>query len=94
MITDPSILLQALDHPVRVQLLRLLAERPRIVTELIEATGADQTTVSKHLRVLRDAGLVACDADGRCRNYSLLDPGPVADLLAAIDALAERIASH
>jgi DNA-binding transcriptional ArsR family regulator len=59
----------------------LLRERPRSVGELVEQLGLSQPGTSKHLRVLRDAGLVAAHIDAQRRVYSL-DPRP----LAALDA--------
>jgi len=62
-------------------MLELLRERPRAVGELVELTGLTQPGTSKHLRVLRDAGLVSARADAQRRVYTL-DVGP----LAALDA--------
>lgn len=50
---------KALGHPVRVKILRLLAERSSCVYgELLEALPLAQSTVSQHLKVLKDAGLI------------------------------------
>jgi DNA-binding transcriptional ArsR family regulator len=58
-------------EPVRRALLDLLAERPHAVGELVAATQASQPSASKHLRALREAGLVTVRADGRRRVYAL-----------------------
>jgi DNA-binding transcriptional ArsR family regulator len=49
---------EALAEPMRRRILDLLRERPRLVGELVDALGISQPGVSKHLRVLREAGLV------------------------------------
>ncbi len=49
---------KALAHPVRLMMLDALAERECCVCELTELVGLDQSTVSKHLAVLRQAGVI------------------------------------
>jgi DNA-binding transcriptional ArsR family regulator len=61
----------ALADPHRRALLELLRARPRTVGELVELTGLTQPGTSKHLRVLRDAGLVSSHADAQRRVYAL-----------------------
>lgn len=79
---------RVLGHPVRLGVLRLLSGRPMIVTELTEELGTEPTSLSKHLSVLRESGLVACDHQWRCRKYSLNDPGVVRALLGLLERLA------
>jgi ArsR family transcriptional regulator len=50
---------KALAHPTRQLILDVLAEREWCVCELTELTGLDQSTVSKHLAVLKQTGIVA-----------------------------------
>jgi DNA-binding transcriptional ArsR family regulator len=59
--------------------LELLLERPRHVGELVERLGLSQPGTSKHLRVLREAGLVQVRAEANRRVYAL-DPGPLNEL--------------
>ncbi|MEV4888651.1 ArsR/SmtB family transcription factor [Nonomuraea sp. NPDC050547] len=68
-----------LAEPVRRQILDLLRERPRLVGELAERTGLSQPGTSKHLRVLREAGLVAVRKDAQRRWYELR-PQPLAEI--------------
>ena len=68
-----------LAEPSRRRILDLLRERERPVGELVARLRISQPGVSKHLRVLREAGLVAVRADGRRRLYGL-DPGPLAEV--------------
>jgi DNA-binding transcriptional ArsR family regulator len=60
-------------------MLALLLERPRAVGELVERLGLTQPGTSKHLRVLRDAGLVRARTDAQRRVYAL-EPAPLAEL--------------
>lgn len=69
----------ALADPSRRRILDLLRRRDRSVSDLVEGIGLSQPGVSKHLRVLRDAGLVHVRKDGRTRWYSLR-PQPLAEL--------------
>ncbi|HKJ92718.1 MAG TPA: metalloregulator ArsR/SmtB family transcription factor [Longimicrobiales bacterium] len=77
-----------LAHPLRLAILECLVEGARIVSDLIEALDEPQPVISKHLGILRDAGLLECEADGRCRLYRLADEGPVRRVLSAIADLA------
>ncbi len=70
---------QALSDPNRRAVLALLLERPRPVGELVEQLGLSQPGTSKHLKVLREAGLVQVRQDANRRVYAL-DPGPIREL--------------
>ena len=70
---------QALSDPNRRAVLELLLERPRPVGELVEQLGLSQPGTSKHLKVLREAGLVEVRRDAQRRVYAL-EPGPLAEL--------------
>lgn len=61
----------ALAEPHRRHILDLLKESERSVTELVERVGLSQPGVSRHLRVLREAGLVGSRAEGKRRVYAL-----------------------
>src|SRR3954469_23774322 len=69
----------ALADPHRRTMLELLLERPRPVGELVERLALSQPGTSKHLRVLREAGLVRVSQNGQRRVYAI-DPGPMAEL--------------
>ena len=60
-------------------MLELLLERPRPVGELVDRLGLTQPGTSKHLRVLREAGLVQVHQEAQRRVYAI-DPGPLAEL--------------
>lgn len=65
---------KALAHPTRLYVLDLLQERERSVTELTESVGSDQSTVSKHLSILREVHLVTCRKEGTTVYYGLCCP--------------------
>jgi DNA-binding transcriptional ArsR family regulator len=71
-------------QPTRRRILDLLRERARPVGELVELLGLSQPGVSKHLRVLRDAGLVRVRRDAQRRWYEL-EPEPLAELDAWLE---------
>jgi DNA-binding transcriptional ArsR family regulator len=83
----------AVAEPRRRQILDLLAGGERSVGDLVERLGLSQPLVSKHLRVLREVGLVQVRDEGRQRLYRL-DAGPlrsIADWLGPFErAMSER----
>jgi DNA-binding transcriptional ArsR family regulator len=92
---------EVLAEPRRREILGLVHQRERTVGELVELVGLRQPSVSKHLKVLREAGLVAVRADEQRRVYRST-PGPlreVDDWLApyraawsdSLDRLAARL---
>lgn len=68
-----------LAEPARRRILDLLLERPRLVGELTEQLGLTQPGTSKHLRVLREAGLVRARPEAQRRWYELR-PEPLAEI--------------
>ena len=68
-----------LTDPSRRRILDLLRAREHLVGELVDDLGLSQPGVSKHLRVLREAGLVRVRVDAQRRWYGL-DPAPLAEV--------------
>ena len=68
-----------LAEPNRRRILDLLRERPRPVGELVDQLGLTQPGTSKHLRVLREAGLVRIRPEAQRRVYEL-QPGPLVEV--------------
>ncbi|MEA4930042.1 MAG: metalloregulator ArsR/SmtB family transcription factor [Anaerolineaceae bacterium] len=64
----------ALDHPVRMKIIYLLNEKAMNVGELTEVMGIPQSSVSRHLRVLRERGLVRTERQGTTIWYGLTHP--------------------
>ncbi|TDB97013.1 metalloregulator ArsR/SmtB family transcription factor [Actinomadura sp. 7K534] len=75
--------LRVLADPLRARIVTLLADEALCTCHLVEETGARQTNISNHLRVLKDAGLVESEPCGRFTYYRLLPE--------ALDALAARL---
>jgi len=65
--------MKALSDPSRVKIVKALQIKPMCVCEIHTALGLAQPTVSKHLKILEDAGLVACKRSGLWVNYYLGD---------------------
>ena len=63
--------LEAIVEPTRSRILDAVRTEERSVTELVERLGMSQPGVSRHLRILRDAGLVTVRSDAQRRLYGL-----------------------
>ncbi len=84
-------IIRALADPLRARIVELLADQRLCTCHLVEATGARQTNISNHLRVLRDAGLVDTEPAGRYTYYRL-HPEAFAVLAEHFTALAASAA--
>ena len=88
----------ALSDPTRRQIFEKIARRPLSVVEIAEGLPVSRPAVSQHLRVLKDAGLVADRAEGTRRVYAI-DPQGLGALRqwldqfweAALQAFAEEV---
>ena len=67
-------IIKAMAHPSRLFIIEELSKHERCVSELTEMIGADASTVSKHLSVLKNAGLVTDEKRGNSIFYSLRCP--------------------
>jgi len=67
-------ILKALAHPSRLYMIEVLSKGERCVCELTAMVGADMSTVSKHLSVLKSAGIVADEKRGMQVYYNLSMP--------------------
>ncbi len=85
---------QGLADPTRILLLYLLDDGPRYVTELADTLDVSQPTVSRHLKVLRERGLVTAMREGNTVHYALRDRRVIQalDLLRSVmtDVLVEQ----
>ncbi len=84
----------ALADPTRILILYLLAERPRTVNELTGELQVTQSSTSRHLKVLRERGLVRAARQAQNVEYTLNDPRVIdaLDLLRAV--LRDTLAYH
>lgn len=85
---------KALAHASRLMILDLLRSGDRNVTELVEAVGTDQSTVSKHLTVLKDAGLIGLRKKGSMNYYRLTTSGAVERFFSSLEAVLKWNLKH
>lgn len=85
-------LIRVLADPLRLHIVTLLARETLCTTHLVEETGARQTNLSNHLRVLREAGVVETEPCGRYTYYRLR-PDVIAQLAGRFADLAESARS-
>ncbi|TQK50283.1 ArsR family transcriptional regulator [Streptomyces sp. SLBN-118] len=81
-------LIRVLADPLRLQIVTLLARETLCTTHLVEETGARQTNLSNHLKVLRESGVVETEPCGRFTYYRLR-PEVIEALAGRFTALAE-----
>lgn len=85
---------RALSEPTRLKLLMVLEGGEKSVTELVQATGATQTNVSRQLGILTTAGLLARRKSGLSVFYRIADPG-IFDLCGHVcKSLQKRLAQE
>ena len=77
---------KALAHPARIAILRLLASRACLCGEVVEELPLAQSTVSQHLKVLKEAGLIRGDVDGP-RTCYCVEPRALRRLKALVGSL-------
>jgi len=85
--------MKALSHPSRLFIVDELSRGERCVCELTEMIGADVSTVSKHLSVLKSAGLVLDDKRGANVYYRLRVPC-VLDFFGCVEKVLQEVARH
>ncbi|WP_220336951.1 MULTISPECIES: helix-turn-helix transcriptional regulator [unclassified Wenzhouxiangella] len=80
---------RALGHPARVRIVRLLLERDRCIGgDIVDEIGLAQSTVSEHLRILKDAGIVVGEIERPRVCYSLSS-----ERLTALSELISQVES-
>ena len=84
-------LFRGLSDSSRLSILEALRQGPRLVGEIVEATGLSQSNVSNHLSCLRDCGLVMSEQTGRYVTYRFSDDR-VDDLLGLAESLLADVA--
>lgn len=86
---DADAMIRALADPLRARIVELLADEQLCTCHLVGLTGARQTNVSNHLRVLRETGLIVAEPAGRYTYYRLC-PEAFATLTDHLGHLTER----
>jgi ArsR family transcriptional regulator len=80
-------ILSALSDPIRLELLEFLANGEKCVCEILPAFQRSQSTISKHLNILYEAGILERKIDGKRTVYQIKDP-QVFDIIRLVDSLA------
>jgi ArsR family transcriptional regulator len=80
----PDAVFKALGSPARLTLVRTLIGGERCVCDLVDAVGLGWSTTSKHLEVLRDAGVVASDRRGQ-KIFYRIELACVAEFISCLD---------
>lgn len=78
---------QAIADPIRRRILGILREGPRPAGSIADQFEVSRPAVSRHLRVLRESGLVRSEYSGRTRHYEL-DPEPLSEVSDWIDLIS------
>ena len=79
-------IVKAMAHPTRLFIIDALSQQKRCVYELTEMIGADMSTVSKHLTILKNAGIVKDEKRGTMVYYQLQRPC-ILDFFGCIEAV-------
>ncbi|MGC9515557.1 ArsR/SmtB family transcription factor [Methanocrinis sp.] len=80
-------ILSALSDPTRLEIIEFLGEEERCVCEIVPAFGRAQSTISKHLSILNEAGILERRIDGKRTLYRVKSPRLFA-LFREVDSLA------
>ena len=84
--------LKTLSNPRRLEIIHLLADGPREVSRLAEEMGISQPNVSQHLALMRSAGVVEAEREGREVTYRLSDPEIICACETMRGVLVRRLA--
>ena len=84
--------LKTLSNPKRLEIVHLLASGPREVGRLADELGISQPNVSQHLAIMRSAGVVEAERDGREVRYRLADPEIIVACETMRGVLVRRLA--
>jgi ArsR family transcriptional regulator len=82
---------KALGHPIRLRVVELVAEGEKSVTELVGAIGAEPSNMSRHLAVLKRAGIVSDRKEGLNVYYRLELPCVASFFTCVTDAVKEKL---
>lgn len=83
--------LKAMADPTRLKILHALYGQERFVSDILENVGGSQANISKHLSVLKRAGLVGCHREGLHVYYQIIDEGVFAICKNVCESLELRL---
>jgi DNA-binding transcriptional ArsR family regulator len=93
-----SIVFHALSDPIRLEILSFLRDGEKCVCEIVPHLNLIQPLISRHLKILKDAGIIRCRKEGTKRMYSIVDQriyGVVNDLTSElVGALMKEVFEH
>ena len=82
-----STVFHALSDPIRLEIVSYLRDGEKCVCEIVPHLNLIQPLVSRHLKILKDAGMVRCRKDGTKRMYSIVDQ----KIFTVIDSLTTEL---
>ena len=85
---------KAIGHPIRLQIVKFLQDGEHTVTEIVRAVNAEQSNVSRHLSLLRQAGVLSSRKEGLKVYYSLRIPTLTQMLSCVNDVVRSRLKDH
>lgn len=91
LLTRIAEVLKAMADPTRLKILHSLHHGERCVSDILENVGGSQANVSKHLSVLKRAGLVDCRREGLNVYYTIIDEGVFTICRNVCDSLEQRV---
>jgi DNA-binding transcriptional ArsR family regulator len=77
----------ALSDPIRLEIVAYLRDGEKCVCEIVPHLNLIQPLVSRHLKILKDAGIARCRKDGTKRMYTIVDPR----IFGVVDALTSEL---
>ena len=86
-------IIKAIAHPTRLFIIEELEKKDKCVHELTEMVGSDMSTVSKHLSVLKNAGIVADERSGTTMTYRLKTPC-ILNFISCVEEVLESNAKN
>lgn len=84
-----SVIFHALSDPIRLEIVSYLRDGEKCVCEIVPHLNLIQPLVSRHLKILKDSGIVRFRKDGTKRIYSIVDPR----IHGVVDALTSELVS-
>jgi ArsR family transcriptional regulator len=82
-----STVFHALSDPLRLEIVAYLRDGEKCVCEIVPHLNLVQPLISRHLKILKDAGLIRCRKDGTKRLYSIVDP----QIYTVVDSLTPEL---
>ena len=89
-----ALILKALAHPTRLFIVDLLSQGEQCVCVITEKVGADTSTISKHLSLLKNAGIIADEKKGQNVFYSLKMPCVMNFFCCIKDVMKSKAEEH